>query len=357
MSVKCDSRVIGRLLVFAFVVFLSAPQAYAQTSFPELTSSEARPQQGSLLVDTLRGVGGASQESSGEESLNPGFSLPLQAGEGMVMEEKTLEELEMEIREDAFNATKLGMFPLKPREIRRFLEIFDETQQAAKVPVHPYPKPEVSFTTISLDPGQAPLDVKLAAGHVTTINILDVTGQPWPIKDISWAGDFEVVDSGQGESVLRITPLSEYAYGNISIRLVELKTPIILGLKSGRTSVQYRLDVRVPEYGPFAQMPLLEGGISAVAGDSQTTLILDGAPPGAAEKLKVTGVDGRTTAYKLDGQTYVRTPLTLLSPGWHSSVRSADGMNVYTLGNTPVLLLSENGRMVRAHISREEPLE
>ena len=48
------------------------------------------------------------------------------------------------------------------------------------------------------------------------------------------------------------------------------------------------------------------------------------------------------------------TPLTLLSPSWDSSVTSADGMNVYTLNDTPVVLLSDEGRMVRAHITADE---
>lgn len=344
---------MGRLFFLTALLLSTSPQAFAQSDFPPPAQEKRDTPTGNILVEAMQGARDVS-----ENAPMPGLSLPVDGnGNGGYIEQKSEEELEIEIREDAFNAAKMGMFPLKPREIRRFLEIYDETQQAAKVPVHPHPTPEVSFTTISLDPGQPPLDVKLAAGHVTTLNLLDVTGQPWPIKDISWAGDFEVIDSGEGENVLRITPLSEFAFGNISIRLVELKTPIILGLKAGRETVQYRLDVRIPEYGPLAQMPLLEGGLSAIAGDSQTTMILDGVPPGSAQKLQVTGVDGRTTAYKLDGNTYVRTPLTLLSPGWKSSVKSADGMNVYTMGSAPVLLLSENGRMVRAYISEKEPLE
>jgi len=52
--------------------------------------------------------------------------------------------------------------------------------------------------------------------------------------------------------------------------------------------------------------------------------------------------------------TYVRTPLTLLSPGWNASVSSMEGMNVYEISNSPVLLLSDRGRMVRARLSNRE---
>jgi intracellular multiplication protein IcmK len=65
-------------------------------------------------------------------------------------------------------------------------------------------------------------------------------------------------------------------------------------------------------------------------------------------------VDGRTTAYEYESKTYVRTPLTLLSPGWSGSVSSADGMNVYAIANSPVLLLSDRGSVVRAGLSEKE---
>jgi hypothetical protein len=73
-------------------------------------------------------------------------------------------------------------------------------------------------------------------------------------------------------------------------------------------------------------------------------------------KLNVSGVDGRTTAYSSGGQTYVRTPLTLLSPAWKSSVSSADGMNVYVLSSAPVLLLSDEGESMRATLTEKEDL-
>ena len=77
--------------------------------------------------------------------------------------------------------------------------------------------------------------------------------------------------------------------------------------------------------------------------------------PQGATKLSVgLGGDGRTTAYKLNGMTYLRTPYTLLSPGWSSSMSSADGMNVYEIKDTPVVILSENGKMVRLRLSEEK---
>ena len=269
---------------------------------------------------------------------------------------QTQEELAESIRQDAFDAAITGLFPLNPEHIEGLLKQYDKTKQAAETPVYGMPKPEVSVKTISLDPGVVPMVLKTAIGHITTLNILDVTGAPWPVQDISWAGDFEVIEPEEGGHIIRVTPMAHTAYGNMSIRLLTLKTPITITLRTERDTVQYRVDARIPEFGPFAQTPLIDGGSERVAGNALITSVLDGTPPGGARKLVVDGVDGRTTAYKIRGMTYVRTPLTLLSPGWEQSVSSADGMHVYALNDTPVLLLSDKGRFMRAGLTVGEDL-
>jgi len=276
--------------------------------------------------------------------------------DGSLVEQGNNAALQEEIRTEAFDAAITGMFPLTPEQIKGLLKQYDKTQEAAKTPPYTAPKPEISVQNISLDPGVAPVTIKTAIGNVTTINMLDATGAPWPVQDVTWAGDYEIVEPEEGGHIIRITPMSHYARGNIVIRMLTLKTPLTLTLETGRDVVQYRVDARIPEYGPFASAPLMQGGTSLVAGTPELTAILDGVAPGGAIRLDVAGVDGRTTAYTIGGTTYVRTPLTLLSPAWQSSVSSADGMNVYALSNAPVLLLSDGGEFMRAVLKEKEDL-
>lgn len=283
---------------------------------------------------------------TGNDSVN--IELPAQS------RQETQDEYMQGIRRDAFDAAITGLFPLRPDEIQRLLLHYDETQKAAEDPPHGYPRPEVSVQDISLDPGAMPPVIRTAVGHVTTLTVLDVTGAPWPIQDVSWAGDFEIMEPEEGGHMIRIIPMAHNAYGNMSVRLLTLKTPITFSLRVDRETVDYRIDARVPEFGPLAETPLIDGGTQLVAGNALLTSVLDGVPPGGAEKLSVSGVDGRTTAWRINGMTYVRTPMTLLSPGWESSVSSADGMNVYVLADSPVLLLSDKGRFLRAHLAEKE---
>ena len=259
------------------------------------------------------------------------------------------------LRKEAFKATTDQAMPLKPSEIRRILEMYDETKQAVETPIYPTPEPESAFQKISLDPGAKPLVVKTAMGNVTTVSLVDITGQPWPIQDLTWAGDFQIEQPEKGSHMLRITPTSEFAVGNISMRLLGLNPPVIFSLKAERKSVHVRLDVQVPEVGPKGIIPPMETPITTKAGDDALTAVLMGVVKGKDTiRLQVDGIDGRTTAYKSGDMMYIRTPYTMLSPAWLKSMQSADGTKVYSMNFTPVVLLSDKGKMVRAYLSYKE---
>lgn len=293
--------------------------------------------------------------------LGPAGTLPVgpmvgaTAAEMQALMEQEAADQRRKLEEQAFETALKQLLPLEPEQIRKTLEVFKVKREAAETPIT-VPEPRQVVETLSLDPSDAPAVIKMAPGHVTTLTILDSTGAPWPIQDISWAGKFEVTTPENGGHVVRITPMTAHGIGNVSIRLVDLITPVTIRLATGIDEVHYRFDARIPRPGPLAKTPLIQyGGLKAVAGrDDNMTGFLDGTPPKDAVRLKVTGADGRTTAWKVSEQMYLRTPLTLLSPGWDSSVSSADGMNVYALNHAPVILLSDEGRMVRAQIVADE---
>ncbi len=78
------------------------------------------------------------------------------------------------------------------------------------------PVPKVEVDRLS-DPTQVPPVIKTAPGRVSTLIILDLTGSPWPIQDVSWAGKFDVTPPEEGGHVVRITPQSAHNVGNVSV--------------------------------------------------------------------------------------------------------------------------------------------
>lgn len=268
--------------------------------------------------------------------------------------EQRTRELQQKARAMAFEQAKRSALPMETYEIRDVLHRLKDTQEAIQTPARTAPTPSNVIKTISTDPSAKPLTIHLAAGNVSTLNFVDVTGEPWPIVDIGFGGAFDVKPPEAGGNVIRITPLRDFAHGNLVVRLLKMTTPLTFTLKSGGEDVYYRFDARIPDYGPNARMPLIAEGISAFAGDKVTTSFLEGVPPSGAVKLSVNGVDARTTAFRYAGTMYIRTPLSLLSPAWQGSATSADGMNVYLLQETPVLLMSDKGALVRAHITDQK---
>jgi intracellular multiplication protein IcmK len=310
--------------------------------------ASANPPSNTTPVPTPGGMQQPAQGQAGDQyyDLNTLSDADIEAKEA---------ELQQKAREQAFDSALNGMMPLSPDQIRALLDKYKVTREASEERIGGTPKPEVTVQTVSLDPGVTPPTIKLSPGHVTSVDMLDVTGQPWPVQDVSWGGNFEVISPGEGGHIIRVSPMAAHEVGNMSVQLVGLKTPVTFTLETQLEEVQYRFDARIPEYGPQATPPLIDPGLTIEAGsDKSLGQILDGVPPAGTEKLDVSGVDGRTAVYRSGDTVYLRTPLTLLSPGWSASVKSADGMTVYVINNSPVLLLSDRGKMVRATVSESK---
>lgn len=255
--------------------------------------------------------------------------------------------------EKSYDRASNGLLPLNPDQIRQFMHRLEQTQDAAEPPSSGQPKGEVRVSTLPLDPGVDPPQINLAAGYITTITLVDASGAPWPILDVGVGGNFEVSPTTNGTHVIRVMPLTRFGSGDLSVLLRDLPTPIIFRLSAGGPSVDLRYDARIPKYGPNGKAPLIDHP-KLEAGDSDMMMILENAPPREAKRLKISGLDARTMAWSLDSKVYVRTPLTLLSPAWDSSISSADGMKVYEIGDAPVLLMSDNGSMLRGRLVQED---
>ena len=261
---------------------------------------------------------------------------------------------EEEHNRKSFERAEGGLFPLTGEQIRSLMQKVEDTQAASVAPAAGPPKGEVRIVNLALDPGAAPPQINLVSNYVTTIDILDSTGAPWPILDVGIGGSFEVSPTQAGSHVVRIMPLTRFGNGNLSLLLKDLPTPVIFRLAAGGPTVDLRYEVRVPKFGPNAKVPLVNYPQKLTAGDDTIMSILQNNPPSSAKRMRISGLDPRTMAWSSGIHVYVRTPLTLLSPAWNASVASADGTTVYEIGDAPVLLLSDNGAVVRAKLLRDD---
>ncbi len=258
----------------------------------------------------------------------------------------------------AFGSVLNNMMPLRPDQIDQLAERMSSVEEAASRAMVKQlrPKPVNKVETVTLDPSSPPPVIKLMAGNISTVIVLDATGAPWPISDVGYTGKLDVKVHESAPNIVRIVPLNRFDQGNITLQLYKQNIPLIFRVEVGRDEVYYRYDVRVPALGPNANPPQFKSANSLMGGNAILTAVLNGYPPAGSKRLEVIGLDDRSAAWDIGGQTYLRTPHKLLSPAWSSSTESGDGTTVYVIPETPVLLLSDQGMMVRARLARPEGL-
>ena len=252
------------------------------------------------------------------------------------------------IDERAFDSLKQQLFPLTSKQIHRLKEMYHNSEYAQAAPAGTPPKPTATSQFVNLSPGSTPPVIRLSQGFVSSLVFLDSTGAPWPISayDLGDPAAFNI-QWDKTSNTLMIQSNKLYTYGNLAVRLTGLNTPVMLTLIPGQKAVDYRVDLRVQGYGPNAKSMPLEDGLPPSASDVLLH-VLDGVPPQASTRLVVSGGDAR--AWLLDDKMFVRTNLTILSPGWIESMTSADGMHAYEMQKSPVLLVSWHGKVMQLKI-------
>lgn len=241
----------------------------------------------------------------------------------------------------AFNALLQQNMPLTPRQVVQLRQQIDLSQRAAAVPANIPPKPVSTTLMVNLAPGTTPPAVRLAQGYVSSLVFVDSTGAPWPIASFDIGNPKAVSLQWDGKSnILLIQAVSPYSDGDIVVRLSGLATPITLELVSGQRVVDYRIDIHVSGLGPNTkEMPL---GTALPNSANQLLLgVLDGVAPAGSKLLTVHGSDSE--AWLLGETIYLRTRLTVLSPGWVGKMTSPDGMQAYELPKTSSVLVSRYG--------------
>lgn len=254
---------------------------------------------------------------------------------------------EQDLNNQAFNAMVKNQLPMSPEQILRLRELFNQSQfAAASTPGIP-PKPVATSQLVNLEPGSTPPVIRLAQGFITSLVFIDSTGAPWPIEayDIGNPSAFNI-QWNKTDNTLMIQSTTLYTYGNLAIRLQGLATPVMITLIPGGRAVDYRVDLRIPGNGPNAA-PIPVIGLPGSA-NPELLSVLDGVPPPGSTEYQVCG--GGAQVWVRGQQLFVRTHYTLLSPGWISTMSSADGMKAYQLQKAPLLLVAANGKIVQLKI-------
>lgn len=255
-----------------------------------------------------------------------------------------------DINDAAYQQAVEQAAPLTPSQIRNLRQQVDDTERAAAALPRFFPKIVTNSVTVSLSPGATPQVVRLFSGFVTTLMVVDQAGNPLIVKTVDIGGgdkDFTVTwekdAEKSGSNYVKISPKSPYAFGNVSITLVDVSVPISLTLVSGQREVDDRVDVRVQGIGNIATAALPKGVAPAIL------TMLSGFGPDGAKLL--TSSNTEVMAWEYKDKFFVRTNYALLSPAYLSMQRSPDGIAVYEIPRTPVVVALSNGAPLNVSLS------
>jgi intracellular multiplication protein IcmK len=283
------------------------------------------------------------------------------------------------LNDPAYVGARQNAIPLTPEMIQDLKQRYDATQRArtgndgTSFPASPMTR----SVNVSLGPGGVTTIVETVPGYPTALTFLDSTGQPWPI---AWDTNGLPVSGGgpagangaagagtqgpavdavglnvsvpfKGSNVLQLQPNSPYLRGGVLVTLENAPKPLPFMIVSGKGRYDADMTLKITGRGPKAREEIITRPDTPETGAPFLTAMLDGVPPAGAVPLSVEGVSpDAVRAWQMGDRYYIRTNYTLLSPEWVASEDGSDGVVIYAIPQSPVVLLSAEGREVTVHL-------
>lgn len=252
-------------------------------------------------------------------------------------------------QEEAYKDVETALAPLSDDQMTSIKELYRRVNRQSILRDEVAPTPTFSSMVVDLQPGGVPSAIRLAPGYVSSLLFVDSTGAPWPIRayDVGDPTAFNIIwnnadtDESSLSNTLLIQAMSLYKDGNLVVMLQGLNTPVVLSLIPGQQEVDYRVDIQVPGFGPFAKA---EASMYTKASNPVLNTVINNISPPNSKALKVSG--GQAKAWLFGDMMYVRTSLPVVSPAWVSTMQGASGtISAYELPKSPVILVMDNGRL------------
>jgi len=246
--------------------------------------------------------------------------------------------------------------PMNAEQVRQLMEELHRRNMATRENFsnRPPARPVTSLHTLDLSPGATPPVVRVAVGQGSVLSFADAAGRPWEIVDnINFnANAFAVRLIGPH---LYTIALMQPMPANISIVLKDLPRPIVITAVPAQNEVDYLVEFTVPRFlggRPPANALATAADPSAPVFNAQTLLgFLYRTPPRDAVALRVEGLPGVQAWQSGPNTMVIRTDGLVMLPAWLRRHVSTDGMAVYEVPLSPVVSISQNGRVHRGALS------
>ena len=252
--------------------------------------------------------------------------------------------------------------PFTPEQMRSLGRLLDQTRAARAVAAGAPPQGRIRAIAVNAGSSEEIPGIRLHQGYVTVVSFTDLTGQPWPIEEVLvdqrfLRGEAAEAVPGDREHLLYLVPQERYLHGNLVVKLRDLAEPVLMTLRDGDGVADFRVDARLGDAGPNADIAALARPESFHAGDELLQDLLGGRIPEGAVSLDVEGGSTGDRAWAFDGDVLLLTRWLVLSPGPWAAERGAGGRQAYRLPDTPRVLVSRQGREATLRFKRRGSVE
>ena len=242
---------------------------------------------------------------------------------------------------------------VSPDQVTTYRKKMEDIKKAGEKPLESV-NPTSSSISLALKPGEAPPKLRLSPGHASAVTFSDQTGAQWPVQSVTVGNPdaYQAIPAGeQGKTnMVVISPKTLAGESNLIITLVGYPVPVIFTLDTGGSSVDYRLDISIQARGPNAIYDIINGTSLPPTNDALIQGFLDGIPPKGARKVKTSNREVEVWHYQ--DMVFVRSRLEILSPAYVARARNVSGVNIYTMAEATVLLVSQDGRMFSVSVDQ-----
>lgn len=203
---------------------------------------------------------------------------------------------------------------------------------------------------LDLSPGATPPVIRATPGQGVIVTFEDVNGKPWRVKlgdNFGSAAGLTVNEFT--ESSLSVGVSSVTSVGNVAVALEGLSTPVVFTVVSGQPKTDYWVQMVVPRFLGGEPPAIVAAPLPSFKQRELADFLLR-TPPASAKRLQVEGLPGVMAWETRPGVMVLRTNALVTSPTTNK-LPSADGMAVYEMPVTPLVMATANGRFVSIKVS------
>lgn len=316
-----QSRVVGSGPAAA----ASAPQQHAAAGAPPQSGQATAP------LQPGQAAAGARSPASGAPMPSPKVSAEV--------------DLVNETLEQTAPLTREELVRLRKQLVERNKGLTDNITGAAP------PRPSSQIYQLDLSPNAvaAPPVVRVTPGQGAVVSFLDATGKPWPIVVADNANpDGGIVVSQFTAHQLSVFARNYTAFGNVLVALKDLPSAVGFSVVSGQDRTDYQVQMVIPRFKDGVPTNVISQGSIPAVGTADLFDFLLRTPPSTAKQLKVDGLPGATAWQTGPSKMVIRTEAQLTEALRHFSM---DGIGVYEVRLTPVVIGTLNGRYVQMRLS------